>query len=109
MDHETLTMALQAYQIEAHRIEAAMAAIRQRLGGRTAPVIINRAKRKRHMSAQAIERIRAGQKKRWAAFHAKQKAAVKATPKAKISPKRKVVLVANMAKARAARGARKAA
>jgi hypothetical protein len=85
MDPETLMMALQAYQTEAQRIEAAMAAIRQRLGSRaarvSAVVTTNGAGPKRHMSPAAIERIRAGQKKRWAAFHAKQKATAKAAPK----------------------------
>jgi hypothetical protein len=62
------------------------------------------------MSAAAKKRIAAGQKKRWAAFHAndtKPVAAKKAAPKRKMSPERKAALVANLAKARAARAAKR--
>jgi len=65
------------------------------------------------MSAAALRRISLAQKKRWAAYHAKQggtakKAAPKKTAKRKMSSERKAALVANLAKARAARAAKAA-
>ena len=120
IDSSILEMALVGLKAEAHRIEEKMAAIRKHLGvrGKTAAVSISTdgatPRRKRQMSAAALRRISSAQKKRWAAFHAKQGATAKTaapkktTAKKKMSPERKAALVANLAKARAARAAKKA-
>jgi len=112
LDPETLTMALRAYQAEAQKIDAAMHAIRQRIGGRAGAAVAapatNGARAKRRISAAALKRISAAQKKRWAAFHAKQKAAKAVAPKRTLSSAAKAKLVANLAKARAAKAAKAA-
>jgi hypothetical protein len=72
------------------------------------------AKPKRKMSAAGRKAISEATKKRWAAFHkaktkpvvAKKATANKAVAKKKLSPARKAALVANLAKARAARAAK---
>ncbi len=63
-DPSILRAALTGYQAERDRIDAAMAAIRQRLGQKPA----GPAQPKRKLSAAARKRIAAAQKKRWAAF-----------------------------------------
>ena len=71
------------------------------------------AKPKRKMSAAGKKAISEATKKRWAAFHAtkqaKKPALKKAVAKRKLSPARKAALVANLAKARAAKAAKVAA
>jgi hypothetical protein len=115
IDHSTLEMALVGYEAELQKIEGAMAAIRKQLGvrgsgARVMPAGGNGAKAKHQMSAAGRKHIADAQKKRWAAYHAKHnKPAVKAAAKRKMSPERKAALVANLAKARAARAAKKAA
>jgi hypothetical protein len=117
IDSSVLEMALVGCKAELQKIVGAMNAISKELGvrrnGATAPTISDRAKPKRVMSPAARRRIAAAQKKRWAAFHAKQKAPAKAakktTAKKKLSPARKAALVANLAKARAAKAAKKPA
>src|ERR1035438_8308457 len=72
------------------------------------------AKPKRKMSAAGRKAISEATKKRWAAFHkaktkpvvAKKATANKAVAKKKLSPARKAALVANLAKARAAKAAK---
>ena len=69
------------------------------------------AKRKRRkMSAAGRKAISEATKKRWAAFHAakqaKKPALKKAIARKKLSPARKAALVANLAKARAAKAAK---
>jgi hypothetical protein len=62
------------------------------------------------MSAAAKKRIAAAQKARWKKFHAEQKPATGKSapaPKKKMSPGRKAALSANLAKARAARAAKR--
>ena len=120
IDRSILEMALVGLRAEAQRIEEKMAAIRKHLGvrGKTAVASISTdgatPRRRRQMSAAALRRISSAQKKRWAAFHAKQGATAKTaapkktTAKKKMSPERKAALVANLAKARAARAAKKA-
>jgi hypothetical protein len=70
-------------------------------------------KPKRKMSAAGKKAISEATKKRWAAFHAtkqaKKPAAKKAVARTKLSPARKAALVANLAKARAAKAAKVAA
>ena len=67
-------------------------------------------KPKRKMSAAGRAAIVAATKKRWEAFHAakqaKKPALKKAIAKKKLSPARKAALVANLAKARAAKAAK---
>jgi hypothetical protein len=121
IDSSIIEMALVGLQSEAQRIEAAMAAIRKQLGvrGKSAAVSISTdgatPRRKHYISAAALRRISLAQKKRWAAYHAKQggtakKAGSKKTVvKRKMSPERKAALVANLAKARAARAAKRGA
>ena len=113
-----LEAALLGYTAELHRIDEKITAIRKQLGGRviiTAPVNVGSdgPGPKRQMSAAARKRIALAQKKRWAKFHAKQKAAgaspKKAAPKRKLSPAARAKLAANLAKARAAKAAKKAA
>jgi len=120
IDGSILEMALVGLKAEAQRIEEKMAAIRKHLGvrGKTVAVSISTdgatPRRKRQMSAAALRRISSAQKKRWAAFHAKQGAMAKTaapkktTAKKKMSPERKAALVSNLARARAARAAKKA-
>lgn len=116
-DPTLLQMALIGYETRLQEIQAKMAAIQSVLkGGMKASVDgpSTRAPR-RKISAAGKRRIAAAQKKRWAEFHAKaekpaRKVAVKkAAPKRKLSPARKAALVANLAKARAAKAAKKAA
>jgi hypothetical protein len=116
VDHPILEMALVGLRAEAQKIEVAMAAIRKRLGMRggksAAPVLAYGMKPKRQMSAAGRARIAAAQKARWAAFHAKggkaARPAKKLAAKRTMSRERKAALVANLAKARAARAAKKA-
>jgi hypothetical protein len=65
-------------------------------------------KAKRHISKEGMARIIAATKKRWAAIHKAEKPAAKRAPaKKEMSPARKAALVANLAKARAARAAKR--
>jgi hypothetical protein len=117
IDASVLEMALVGYNAELHKIEANMTAIRKQLGvranGAMAPTTTDGKKPKRGMSAAGRKSIAEAQKKRWAAFHAKQKSPAKTakqiTAKRKLSPARKAALVANLAKARAAKAAKAAA
>jgi hypothetical protein len=117
LDTSTLEAALIGYQAELLRIDAAISTIRKQLGGRgTSPLLAKaRAKAKvaHHMSAAGRKAITDAQHKRWAVYHAKEKASAKAAkkarPKRKLSPERKAALLASLAKARAARAAKKAA
>jgi hypothetical protein len=62
----------------------------------------------RKLSEAGRAAIIAATKKRWAAIHESAKSAKKAPPKTKLSPARKAALIANLAKARAARAAKRA-
>ena len=120
LDSSILEMALVGLRAEAQGIEEQMAAIRKRLGirGKSAALSVSTdgasPRRRRQMSAAALRRISLAQKKRWAAFHKEQgKGGTKTTTKAKakrsLSPATKAKLAANLAKARAARAAKKTA
>ena len=113
LDASILQAALMGYQHQLGDLKARIADIQRRLGGRTAaaPIIADRAKPKRVMSAAAIARIRAAQKKRWAAFRKQhpKKTAAKTRAKRTMSPERKAALAENLKKARAARAAKKVA
>ena len=106
-DPTLLQMALIGYEAELQRIQAKMEEIRSALKG---AVKITRAPR-RKLSAAARKRIATAQKKRWAAFHSEKSkpAPKKVAAKRKLSPGAKAKLVANLAKARAAKAAKAAA
>jgi G:T/U-mismatch repair DNA glycosylase len=120
-DSTLLEMALIGYLAERQKIDNAMAGIRKQLGQRStvaeATVVDGAAsKRKRKMSAAGRKRIAEAQRERWAAFHAKVGRAQKkmttlrkTVPKRKLSAGAKAKLVANLAKARAARATKAAA
>ena len=113
IDGSFLQMALVGYQAEHLKIEEKMAEIRKRLGKRPAGTLAaGEAAPKRNISSAARRRIAAAQKKRWQEFHARQKDAAK--PKAvkavrkSVSPDVKQKRLAALAKARAAKAAKKA-
>jgi hypothetical protein len=121
IDNEMLEMALAGYQAKRDELMRAMAAIQQQLGGtrKSAPVAAAAAapvagmRRKRKLSAAGKRAIQEAVKRRWAEFHAKAgavKPAAKKVVKAKrtISPAAKARLVANLAKARAAKASKQA-
>ena len=114
LDRSVLEMALIGYQRSLENIEEKIADIQRQLGARpakaAASVTTGEAKPKRQMSAGARKRIALAQKKRWAAFHqaeAPAPAPKKAAVKRKLSPARKAALLANLAKARAAKAAKR--
>ena|SRR5450759_187398 len=76
----------------------------------SSPVAPKAPKPKRKLSAAGKKAIVEATKKRWAAFHAanqaKKPALKKEIAKKKLSPARKAALVANLAKARAAKAAK---
>ncbi|HXS93196.1 MAG TPA: hypothetical protein VN736_01255 [Candidatus Limnocylindrales bacterium] len=121
---ELLRMALVGYRAEAEKVDAKIAEIEAKLGGKrmsgtanTSTSTATATKRtRRPMTAASRKRIAAAQKARWAAYHqqesgtkgAAKKATVKAAPaKRKLSPAAKAKLAANLAKARAARAAKR--
>lgn len=119
-DGSLLSAALVGYQARLQELDERMAEIRKELGGRTSGVVTgDGAKPKRQLSATALKHISEAMKKRWAAYRAaKKKAAKKAAPakkavvktaaaKRKLSAAQKAALVANLAKARAAKAAKK--
>jgi nicotinamidase-related amidase len=119
-DLEILRMALVGYQRQAELIDEKIVELQAQLKGKSGPVERSEndhapEPKRRTMSASARARIAAAQKKRWAVFHeehtpktAAKKPAVKTTaPKKKMSPARNAALVANLAKARAARAAKR--
>jgi hypothetical protein len=72
-DPSLLEAALIGYQLQRDRIDKAIAELRQRLSGQTAPAVSADGQRpRRKMSAAARKRIAAAQKKRWAEFHKKR-------------------------------------
>ena len=76
----------------------------------TAPATPEAPKPKRRISKKGMARIIAATKKRWAAVHKAEKPAAKrASAKKKMSPARKAALLANLAKARSARAAKRSA
>ena len=114
LDRSVLEMALIGYQRSLENIQEKMADIQRQLGIRpakaAAPAATGEAKPKRQMSAVARKRIALAQKKRWAAFHqaeAPAPAPKKVAVKRRLSPVRKAALLANLAKARAAKAAKK--
>ena len=115
IDNSLFEMALIGYEAERQKIEAAIAAIQRELGGRPKRAAEATAEGaepqpKRKMSAAARKRIGEAQKKRWAAFHARKPVAMKkAAPRKAVSADVKQKRIAALAKARAAKAAKKAA
>ena len=122
LDRSVLEMALIGYQRSLENIEEKIADIQRQLGIRppkaAASVTTGGEKPKRQMSAVARKRIALAQKRRWAAFHqaegpapaektVNKAAPKKAVAKRKLSPARKAALLANLAKARAAKAAKR--
>jgi hypothetical protein len=114
LDRSILEMALIGYRRSLENIEEKIADIQRQLGTRpakaAASVTTAGAKPKRQMSAVARKRIALAQKKRWAAFYQAQEPAPakkKAVVKRKMSPARRAALLANLAKARAAKAAKR--
>ena len=120
-DIETLQMALIGYQAERRKIDEKIAAIEARLkGGPAAPEAAAPTKVRRRMSRAAKARISAAQRKRWAQFRTQQHAKKSPSPAAKKAPARKSAKRAvspevrqkrleALAKARAARAAKRSA
>jgi len=77
MNVSLLEAALTGYRLELEKIDAAMAAIQQRIGGKAATPFSKPAAagRKGRLSAAARKRIAEAQKKRWAAYHKAKSAA----------------------------------
>ena len=111
VDLSIVEMALIGYAEQRREIENAIAAIRSQLGGRSTPNATDGAKPGRKLSVAARKRIAKAQKTRWKEFHQQKAEAGKpqATLKRKLSPARKAALVANLAKARAAKAEKRAA
>jgi hypothetical protein len=107
-DIKLLQMALLGYEAERQRIEQEVARLQKQLGGASAVAFTAVSAKPRHrMSSAARKRIGAAQKARWKAFHAKEGGpARKTASKRELSPETKAKLVANLAKARAARAAK---
>jgi hypothetical protein len=79
LDHDILRAALVGYQMELHKLETAISAVKAKIGGSTrtaaaATDVVRSAngRRKRSMSPEARNRIAEAQKKRWAAYHKAQ-------------------------------------
>ena len=107
-DTSLLQAALIGYQAELTRIQQAMADIRRQLGTGAGTEGAQPAHKRKPLSKTALKHIRDAQKKRWAAFHAKEGPKA-AKPKRKMSAATKKKLAANLAKARAAKAVKAAA
>ena len=123
IDNDLLEMALLGYKTKRDEVISRMAEIEGLLRGQgrgasasgantSTPATAGKPKRK--LSAAGRRAIRAGVKKRWAAYHAQTgalKPTKKAAKKAKrvLSPSAKAKLTANLALARAARAQKRAA
>src|SRR5215813_8145502 len=102
IDSSVLEMTLVGYEAKLQKLQERINAIREQIGvrsnGAKALTSTDGTKPKRVLSAAAKKRIAIAQRKHWAAVHAKHKA-----------PATKAALPAKLAKARAARAAKKAA
>jgi len=109
---EIIAAAIEGFEAQKTRIDARIAELRAFLsGGAPEPAAAPAppTQKRRKMSAAARKRIGDAQRKRWAESKKQSEPAKKARPKKKLSPARKAALVANLAKARAARAAKRAA
>jgi hypothetical protein len=108
-DPSTPQATLVGYQHQLMAITQKIAEIRRRLAGHATPLALNGTMPKRVLSAAARKRIAAAQRARWAKFHAERAAAPNQKAKRKMSAERRAALATNLAKARAARAAKRAA
>jgi hypothetical protein len=112
---EIISAAIAGFEQQKTHIDAQIAELRAMLsGGPSEPAITPDAptgkRKRRKMSAAGRARIADAQRKRWAASKVQAEPPAPATskPKRKLSKARKAALVANLAKARAARAAKRA-
>jgi cell division septum initiation protein DivIVA len=106
--------AIVGFEQQKRQIDETIAELRAQLNGSTggeagpkaSVAYASSARKKREMSAEGRARIAAAQKKRWA--EQKKQISVTSKPTRKISPAGKAKLVANLAKARAAKASNKA-
>ena len=111
LTHEIITAAIDGFEAQKARIDSRIAELRALLSGgpvETAATPTPAAPKRRKMSAGARKRIGDAQRKRWAESKKQPEPPKKTLPKKKLSPARKAALVANLAKARAARAAKRA-
>jgi hypothetical protein len=111
-DFDLLRAALAGYEMQAQTLQRAIAEIQTKLKGKVIPTVAANgarpARMKRRISAAGIERIREGQRQRWAA---QKKAEGKTTAKPvvkkrKLSAAGRAKLVENLKKARQAKAAK---
>jgi hypothetical protein len=112
IDTDLLRAALIGYTQQRHTIEEKIAELENLLGRGRKPKAAassdGATSKRKPLSAAAIKHIRDAQKKRWAAFHAKEEPKA-AKPKRKMSAATRKKLAANLAKARAAKAWKAAA
>ena len=111
IDLDILRAVLVGYDHQRKTIEEIVAELKRQLGGRAPKASASpdgATGKRKPLSSVAHKRIAAAQKKRWAAFYAKQKLEA-AMPKRKLSAATKKKLVTNLATARAAKAAKAAA
>ena len=111
MNRAIIEAAIIGFERQKQQIDETVAELRHQLDGTAAKprrktTAAGTTSTKRVLSAAARKRIAAAQKARWAAFHAKQDAPTKKSTPKKMSPAAKAKLVANLAKARAAKAAK---
>ena len=114
LTHEILSAAIEGFEGQKKRIDDQIRELRAMLSGGPAETPTTQEPptvKRRKMSAAGRRAIAEGQRKRWAASKtATAKAPPKKTPaKKRMSPARKAALIANLAKARAARAAKRSA
>ena len=121
LNRAIIEAAIVGFESQKQKLDETIAELRAQLNGSSTepgPKVTDAGtvKAKGTMSAAARKRIAAAQKARWASYHAKEGASAnKAAPakktatKRKLSPAGKAKLVANLAKARAAKAAKAAA
>ena len=103
---EMVEAAVAGFEAKKHAIDRQIAELREMLGGAPAVPVLEAqtGKTKRKLSAAAIQRIREGQKRRWAAAKA-QSAAKPVKPKRKLSDAGRKAIVAALKKRWAAKKA----
>ena len=114
LNREIIAAAIEGFEARKRSIDTQLAGLRQALSGDPANPNATPeapARKRRKMSAAARARMAAAQRKRW---ELKKSDAGKVRPAAKkakrrLSPARRAALAANLAKARAAKAAKKAA
>lgn len=102
MSREVIEAAIEGFEAKKARIDAQIAELRGILNnGSSASVVKKRRGGKRHFSPEALERMRAAQRRRWATVRGESPASAKSTPAKK--PKRKMSAAGRKAIAEAQR------